>query len=98
MPDPEINMAASDLKYLNSRKKLFCAFSCGLAKAGSFAEFAPEIPDNIIVKLESVYGHHDNVDLWVGGMAETPAPGARVGPTFQCIIAKQFKALRDGDR
>jgi peroxidase len=48
--------------------------------------------------LESVYGDIGNLDLFIGGLAENHAPGARVGPTFQSIIAKQFQALRAGDR
>ncbi len=42
-----------------------------------------------------VYWDIDNVDLFVGGLAESPLP---VGATFACIIAKTFTALRDGDR
>jgi peroxidase len=36
--------------------------------------------------------------LFIGGLAEKHAPGALVGSTFQAIIAKQFDALRAGDR
>ena len=40
----------------------------------------------------------DNIDLFIGGLAEKHAAGALVGPTFQAIIDDQFDALRAGDR
>ena len=49
-------------------------------------------------KLLELYGSEYNIDLWVGGLAEAPLPGARIGPTFACIFAITFKGLRDGDR
>ena len=48
--------------------------------------------------LKDVYKHVDNIDVWVGGILEDNLPGAKVGPLFRCLIVKQFKALRDGDR
>ncbi|HEX4173158.1 MAG TPA: peroxidase family protein [Acetobacteraceae bacterium] len=49
-------------------------------------------------ELQQVYGSVDQVDLFVGGLAENPAGGgSMVGPTFQAIIAQQFENLRDGD-
>ena len=49
-------------------------------------------------ELQQVYSSVDQVDLFVGGLAEDPASGGpMVGPTFQAVIADQFENLRDGD-
>jgi peroxidase len=68
----------------------------GFKRYTSFAELTsdPVLQQN----LRTVYGTIDNVDLFMGGLAENHAPGADVGPTFQAIIAHQFHALRTGDR
>ncbi len=49
-------------------------------------------------KLKDLYGSINNVDLWVGGLAEDHVKGSSLGPTFQAILADQFERLRDGDR
>lgn len=49
----------------------------------------------IILKI---YKHFDNIDVWLGGLVEKLLPGSRTGPLFACLIGKQMKALRDGDR
>ncbi|XP_069742281.1 thyroid peroxidase isoform X2 [Narcine bancroftii] len=61
-----------------------------LRKAISDLEFVEKIMD--------LYGHPDNLDIWLGGLAEDFLPGARIGPLFACLIGKQMKALREGDR
>ncbi|ODM97862.1 Peroxidasin [Orchesella cincta] len=73
---------------------------CNLTRAASFEDLKNEIPDaDLRRKLAEVYGNVDNIDLWVGGVAEQPpTPDSRVGPTFQCILIDQFRRLRDGDR
>lgn len=49
-------------------------------------------------RLEELYGTVDNIDLWVGGLAEDHLPGASMGATFHTILVDQFTRLRDGDR
>ena len=68
----------------------------GLRPYLSFAELIddPTLQNN----LQAVYASIDEVDLFIGGLAETHARGALVGTTFQAIIARQFDALRSGDR
>ncbi|XP_056282698.1 thyroid peroxidase-like [Pseudoliparis swirei] len=49
-------------------------------------------------KIAQIYKHLDNIDVWLGGLVEYMLPGSRTGPLFACLIGKQMKALRDGDR
>lgn len=51
-----------------------------------------------IIKLRNIYADVRDVDLFVGGIHETPANGGLVGSTFGCIIEKQFSDLKKGDR
>jgi hypothetical protein len=44
------------------------------------------------------YGDVRNIDLWPAGILEDVIPGSKLGPLFMCLIVKQMKALRDGDR
>jgi peroxidase len=68
----------------------------GLARVTSFADISsdPEIQQ----ALERLYGNVDNIDLWVGALAEDHVPGSSVGETTRTIVADQFTRLRDGDR
>ena len=68
----------------------------GLAPARSFADVSSD-PD-AQVALDQAYGDVEDLDLWVGGLAEDHVPGSMIGETFRTIIAEQFRRLRDGDR
>ncbi len=68
----------------------------GLPRVTSFNQISadPEVQE----RLAAVYASVDNIDLWVGGLAEADVRGAMVGPLFFEILKTQFVALRDGDR
>ncbi|XP_053567314.1 thyroid peroxidase [Bombina bombina] len=71
---------------------------CGLLRLKTPTDMAKAISDqNLIKKIIDLYGHLDNIDVWLGGLAEDFLPEARTGPLFACLIGKQIKALREGD-
>jgi hypothetical protein len=68
----------------------------GLPAVQSFSEITSDV--ELQQTLQSLYGHVDNIDLFVGGLAEDRLRDASVGPTFARIIADQFSRTRAGDR
>ncbi|XP_046660395.1 peroxidase-like isoform X2 [Homalodisca vitripennis] len=72
--------------------------ACGRPKAVRFKDLLDVMPEQAVSRLSAKYQRVNDVDLYVGGMLETQAPGALVGPTFQCIIGEQFRRWRNGDR
>ena len=79
------------LAYYNKTRE-----AIGLPRVTSFSEITSDL--KLASELESLYGTVDNIDLWVGGLAEDHVAGSSVGETFQAIIVDQFERLRDGDR
>uniref|UniRef100_A0A8C4MW63 Thyroid peroxidase n=1 Tax=Equus asinus TaxID=9793 RepID=A0A8C4MW63_EQUAS len=72
---------------------------CGLPRLETRADLNTAIANRSIAdRIMDLYKHPDNIDVWLGGLAENFLPKARTGPLFACIIGKQMKALRDGDR
>ena len=49
-------------------------------------------------RLYGYYGFLSGMDLWLAGLAEKHLDGSSTGPTFACLLAETFKAIRDGDR
>lgn len=68
----------------------------GLEAVESFSDISSD--PEVAARLEELYGTVDNIDLWVGGLAEDHLPGSSMGETFSAIIIDQFERLRDGDR
>ncbi|XP_063223547.1 peroxidasin isoform X7 [Bacillus rossius redtenbacheri] len=72
---------------------------CNLSEARTFDDLRHEISSQAVRdSLRELYGHPGNVDVWVGGILEDQLEGAKVGPTFRCLLVEQFRRLRAGDR
>ncbi|XP_031164659.1 eosinophil peroxidase-like [Sander lucioperca] len=72
---------------------------CGLSQPRNQAELANVLNNpNLAKKLLDLYRTPDNIDVWLGGVAEPFVPGGRVGPLFACLISTQFQRVRQGDR
>ena len=57
--------------------------------ATSWSSAPTEIPQALWNQLSDLYTSPNDIDLFPAGLAETPLPGAHVGPTFACIIGQQ---------
>jgi len=68
----------------------------GLSRVRSFEGITPD--GAVQADLESLYGSSDDIDAWVGLLAEGHVGRASVGPTLRAILLDQFTRLRDGDR
>jgi len=71
-------------------------FALGLTVRQSFSEVTTD-PDTQS-RLASVYATVDDIDLWVGALAEDPVNGGHVGELAFQVIKRQFESLRNGDR
>ncbi|KAM8829300.1 eosinophil peroxidase [Spinachia spinachia] len=72
---------------------------CGLSQPRNVAQLARVMNNRELArKLIQLYGTADNIDVWMGGVAEPFVRGGRVGPLFSCLIATQFQKIRQGDR
>ncbi|XP_053983301.1 peroxidase-like isoform X1 [Hylaeus volcanicus] len=71
---------------------------CGLPRAKFFTDFADYISLSNIQKLSNMYASPEDVELTVGGSLEQHMPGTLSGPTFLCILTRQFYRTRVADR
>ena len=69
----------------------------GMHRANTFDELT-EIRSEFRAKLAEIYESVDDIDLYVGGLAENHVEGGVVGPLFAHMIASQFSVLKRGDR
>src|SRR5262249_33572079 len=68
----------------------------GLPAVTSFGQ----ISSNPVIqaKLQQLYQNVDNIDLWVGALAEDHVSGSSTGALVRAGLVDQFRRLRDGDR
>ena len=69
----------------------------GMSRANSFDDLI-EIKESLRSTLSEIYTSVNDIDLYVGGLAETTVTGGQVGPLFAHMIASQFEVLKKGDR
>jgi hypothetical protein len=48
--------------------------------------------------LQAAYDSVDDIDPWIGGLAEDHVEGAQIGELFHKVVSEQFLKLRNGDR
>ena len=70
--------------------------SYGLQRVSSFADITTDT--NKQLALESLYGSVNDIDAFVGFLAEDIQAGSSVGESLNAILREQFGRLRDGDR
>ncbi|CAH0559675.1 unnamed protein product [Brassicogethes aeneus] len=71
---------------------------CGLKRATKFSDLSGEINELAIILLQKLYKSVDDIELTTGGSVENHVQGALAGPTFVCIMLKQFSKTRLSDR
>lgn len=72
---------------------------CGLSEAHTLSDLESILNSSYLAnKLIELYGTPENIDIWIGAIAEPFLPKARVGELLACLLGRQFQTLRDGDR
>ncbi|MGE3805280.1 MAG: peroxidase family protein [Gemmataceae bacterium] len=67
----------------------------GLAPVTSFADISSD--PEVQARLAAAYDTVDDIDVWVGALAEDHLPGSSVGELIQAVLVDQFTRIRDGD-
>eukprot|EP00095_Tigriopus_kingsejongensis_P001646 snap_masked-scaffold801_size95070-processed-gene-0.1 protein:Tk01646 transcript:snap_masked-scaffold801_size95070-processed-gene-0.1-mRNA-1 annotation:"hypothetical protein DAPPUDRAFT_224067" len=71
---------------------------CNLPSIRTFDDLLGYMPNKTVAAYAKTYASPEDIDLWSAGISERPVPGSMIGPTFACIIGKQFHNFRFGDR
>jgi hypothetical protein len=68
----------------------------GLPRISSFSQITSNT--EVQAKLQQLYGNVNNIDAWVGALAEDQVARGSTGPLIRAVLMDQFTRLRDGDR
>ncbi|KAM8977094.1 myeloperoxidase [Pelodytes ibericus] len=72
---------------------------CGLSAPRNVTELGNVLLNKQLAqKLIQLYGTPENIDIWLGAVAEPLVSNGRVGKLLACLIGNQFRRTRDGDR
>lgn len=76
------------------------AYMTALGNAADAAMLDPNFMGTSYIGDATPTGNQDfnNIDLWIGGLAEAKTPGGMLGPVFDFIFALQMAKMQDGDR
>eukprot|EP00091_Calanus_sinicus_P013095 TRINITY_DN29166_c0_g1_i1.p1 TRINITY_DN29166_c0_g1~~TRINITY_DN29166_c0_g1_i1.p1 ORF type:complete len:186 (-),score=17.20 TRINITY_DN29166_c0_g1_i1:475-1032(-) len=64
---------------------------CNLTRAANFDSLKREIAPPVIERLRRTYAHVDDIDLFTGGLSETPLHGGLVGPTLPALLGSSLE-------
>lgn len=104
--EPANNFVGLDLPAINilrAREQGTASYNsyrelCGMKRAKSFKELEPQVTRAAARAYAKLYASVDDIDLWSAGVAEHRIAGGQIGPTFACLIARQFRNLKLNDR
>ena len=68
----------------------------GMRPVTKFSQISKQ--PKVVRRLKRAYGSVDDIDLWVGGLAEDEYKDSMLGELFHKIIKRQFSLLKNGDR
>ncbi|RXG68404.1 Chorion peroxidase [Armadillidium vulgare] len=71
---------------------------CGKHPALSFDDLSDVMTSKRIKALQDAFSDVADIDLFTGIVSESPLHEAIVGPTAACLLAIQFKILKNSDR
>lgn len=71
---------------------------CRLTPVQSWDDMRKFVHSDAVDVFMSLYKFVEDVDMYSAGLAEFKQNGALIGPTFTCILSRQFRDLKLGDR